>query len=59
MKKLNFSKDNVKNKLKKFGKFLKKNYVTFFKKYPLFAFFIVSVLINTLLLRIITVHNGL
>ena len=59
MKKLNFSKDNVKSKLKKFGKFLKKNYVTFFKKYPLFAFFIVSVLINTLLLRIITVHNCL
>ena len=59
MKKLNFSRDNVKSKLKKLGKFLKKNYVAFFKKYPLFAFFIVSVLLNTLLLRIITVHNGL
>lgn len=59
MKKMNFSKDNVKGKLKKIRKFLKKNYVAFFKKYPLFAFFIVSVLINTLLLRVITVHNGL
>ncbi len=59
MKKMNFSKDNIKGKLKKIRKFLKKNYVAFFKKYPLFAFFIVSVLINTLLLRVITVHNGL
>ena len=59
MKKMNFSKDNIKGKLKKIRKFLKKNYVAFFKKYPLFAFFIVSVLINTLLLRVITVHNWL
>lgn len=58
MKKMNFSKENVGKKLKKFGKFLKRNYITFFKNYPLFVFFIVSVLLNTLLLRIVTVHNG-
>ena len=32
MKKMNFSKENVGKKLKKFGRFLKRNYITFFKK---------------------------
>lgn len=57
MKKIDFSKNNIKNKIKKALRFLKIHYVNFFKKYPLFGFFIISSLLNTLLLRIITVHN--
>lgn len=59
MKKLNFSKDSINKKLKKFGGFMKKKYSFLIKDTPLISFFIVSVLINTLLLRIVTVKNGL
>lgn len=57
MKKLNFSKDNLRRKTKRLGSFLKKHYITFFKESPMVACFIISSLINTLLLRWVTVHN--
>lgn len=58
MKKINFSKKGFKKKIKKAWNFLRNRYVTFFKNYPIFIFFVVSNLLNTLLLRIITVNNG-
>lgn len=57
MKKLNFSKKNLKIKMKKVGAFLKKHYISFFKEVPLLFCFIVTALFNTLLLRILTVGN--
>ncbi len=57
MKKLNFSKDNVNKKIDKLKKFIKNNYVNFFKNAPIVGCFILTSLINTLLLRTITVHN--
>ena len=54
-----FSKDELINKLKKVKKFFKKNYIDFFKSNPLILFFVLSVTFNTLLLRILTVKNGL
>lgn len=57
MKKLNFSKDNLRRKTKRLKSFFKKHYITFFKESPMVACFIISSLINTLLLRLVTVHN--
>ncbi|MBR3161356.1 MAG: LTA synthase family protein [Bacilli bacterium] len=59
MKKIGFSREKLVKRLKMIGKFLKKNYVSFFKKNPLLLFFICSVVLNTLLLRVLTVNNGL
>lgn len=57
MKKNFFSKGEVNKKFKRFRAFLQKNYIDFFKESPIYGFFMISVLINTLLLRVITVHN--
>ena len=57
MKSVNFSKEELKMKFSKVHKFLKKHYVNFFKEVPLLFCFIVTALLNTLLLRIITVGN--
>ena len=57
MKKLNFSKDNLKKKFKKIKAFLNEHYVVFFKNVPMLFCFIVTAWMNTLLLRIITVGN--
>lgn len=57
MKKIDFSKENLKIKTNKIKKFLKKHYITFFKNSPLLLAFILTTLINTILLRAITVHN--
>ena len=57
MKKLNFSKKNVLKKIDKLKYFFKEHYVMFFKKVPLLFCFIITALLNTLLLRVITVGN--
>ena len=57
MKKLNFSKKNIFKKLERVKKFFKEHYVVFFQKVPLLFCFIITSLLNTLLLRIITVGN--
>ena len=58
MKKLNFSKDSIKKRVKKFVSFMKKRYSFLVKDTPVILVFIVSALVNTLLLRVITVQNG-
>lgn len=57
MKKFSFSKKNLMSKLERVRMFLKRHYVVFFKEAPLLFCFIITSLINTLLLRIITVGN--
>lgn len=57
MKKLNFSKKNILKKIDKLKYFFKEHYVMFFKKVPLLFCFIITALLNTLLLRVITVGN--
>lgn len=57
MKKLNFSKENVKKRFHRFKVFLKKHYINFFKEVPLLFCFIITALLNTVLLRFITVGN--
>ncbi len=57
MKKIDFSKEKMKDRFYKIKKFMIKHYVSFFKSVPLLFCFIVTSLINTLLLRIITVGN--
>lgn len=57
MKKLNFSKKNVLKKLDRIRNFFKEHYIVFFQKVPLLFCFIITSLLNTLLLRIITVGN--
>lgn len=57
MKKLNFSFDNLEIKYNKAKSFLIKHYVSFFKEMPTLLFFIITVVINTVLLRVITVNN--
>ena len=57
MKKINFSKDYLKDKFNYIKAFLKKHYINFFKGAPLLFCFIATSLLNTLLLRIITVGN--
>lgn len=57
MKKLNFSKKNVLKKIDRIRKFFKEHYIVFFQKVPLLFCFIITSLLNTLLLRIITVGN--
>ena len=59
MKKIEFSQLNIKNKLINLKKFLKKRYITFFKEVPLLLCFIITALINTLMLRVLTVGNFL
>jgi len=59
MKKRNTSKDNFKITKDKIKKFIKKHYLTFFKNNPLLLAFIITSLINTFLLRLITVGNFL
>ena len=59
MKKSFFSKDEFIKKIKKLKRFFSKNYVDFFKSNPLLLFFVLSVVFNTLLLRVLTVKNGL
>ncbi len=57
MKRLNFSREEVRKKIHKLQAFLKKHYVVFFKEVPLLFCFIISALLNTLLLRVLTVGN--
>ena len=57
MKKLNFSKKNVLKKLDRIRNFFKEHYIVFFQKVPLLFCFIITSLLNTLLLRIVTVGN--
>lgn len=57
MKKINFSKENLNIKKKKLKKFLKKHYINFFKNSPFLFAFLITTLINTILLRLITVNN--
>lgn len=57
MKKYNFSKIKSNKKINKVIDFLRKHYVIFFKEIPLLFCFIITGLLNTLLLRIITVGN--
>ena len=57
MKKLNFSKKTFCNNIDKIKKFLVARYVSFFKDFPLLLCFIITALLNTLLLRIITIGN--
>ena len=57
MKRMNFSKDNAMKKFKRFGNFMKRHYVTFFKDSLLVLCFVLSCLLNTILLRCLTVNN--
>ena len=59
MKKMKFSKKTIKNNIDKIKKFTVKYYVNFFKEVPLLFCFVVTSLINTVLLRFITVGNFL
>ena len=59
MKKMNFSKKNFLKKFEKLKSFLKKHYIVFFREVPLLFCFVITALLNTLLLRIITVGNFL
>ncbi len=59
MKKSKLVKENFFKGVKVIKKFLYKNYVVFFKNNPLMLFFIISVVLNTTLLRVLTVKNGL
>ena len=59
MKKIDISKKNIKKKFVVIKSFLKKHYVDFFKDVPLLFCFIITSLLNTLLLRTITVGNFL
>ena len=58
MKRSFFSKERIMKTFKKVRNFFDKNYIQFFKNSPLLLFFVVSVLVNTLLLRFLTVKNG-
>lgn len=57
MKKLEFSKKNVKKRLIKIGNFIKNIIIKFIKEVPFAFCLIITSLINTLLLRQITVGN--
>ena len=57
MKNKVFSKFKLNEKIVNIKKFLKKHYISFFKEVPLLLCFIITGLLNTLLLRIITVGN--
>ena len=57
MKKINFSKDNIKKKGFRIYSFIKKHTLNYFKEFPLFTYFIFTALFNTLLLRFLTVGN--
>ena len=57
MKKVRISKETIKGGFDKVKKFMLKHYVRFFKELPLLFCFLITALINTLLLRIITVGN--
>ena len=57
MKKFSFSKMTFCNNANRIKKFLIARYVSFFKDFPLLLCFIVTALLNTLLLRIITIGN--
>ena len=59
MKIVFFSKDKMIKKLKKLKNFFYRNYIEFFKNNPLMLFFVLSIALNTLLLRVLTVKNGL
>mgnify|MGYP002619999411 CR=1 FL=1 len=59
MKRSFFSKTEMLKRIKKLKSFFYKNYIRFFRDNPLLLFFVFSILINTLLLRILTVKNGL
>ena len=59
MKKKFFSNGDFTKKIKVIKKYLYNNYVKFFKENPLILFFVISIVVNTLLLRILTVKNGL
>ena len=50
---------SIKNNLniKNIKEFLKKHYVTFFKNSPFLLAFLITTLINTILLRLITIHK--
>ena len=57
MKKIIFSKKTFNSNIKKIKVFMEKHYVTFFKEIPLLFCFVITALLNTLLLRILTIGN--
>lgn len=57
MKKKRLFNDKVDRKVKKIRNFIKKHYVIFFKESFLVLFFVLSVWLNTVLLRFFTVNN--
>ena len=59
MRKFDFSKDKFKTMFKQLKRLLYKHCVTYFERYPLLFYFVVTALFNTLLLRILTVNNFL
>ena len=59
MKKINFSKVNVKSLWNKTKVFFYNHCIVYFKEYPFLFYFMITTLCNTLLLRIITVGNFL
>ena len=57
MKRLHLSKDKFSCYLLKIKNFLMKHYMDYFRKFPMLLCFIITALLNTLLLRILTVGN--
>ena len=49
-RKININKDKIKE-------FFKKNYINFFKEFPIILVFIITTLANTILLRLLTIHK--
>ena len=57
MKKIDISKKGLKKKKEKIKNFIKKNYINFFKNFPIILIFILTCLANTILLRLLTIHK--
>ena len=57
MKKLNFSYENMRKNFDKIKKFFVEKYLVIYKNSPLLCGFIITSVLNALLLRTITVHN--
>ena len=52
-----FSKKGIQQIIRYINEFIKKHYFSFFKEVPLLFCFLITALLNTLLLRIVTVGN--
>ena len=59
MKKIDVSNFDIKELLSKFKDFINVHFIACFKEYPMLFYFLITALLNTLLLRIITVGNYL